>query len=198
MNDTKITRNRGRPRQFDPDQAIDDAIILFNARGFEGVSIADLCARIGIKATSLYAAYGSKLDLYHQAVEHYAEEAGRLFGAALDRADSVPAAVRAVLECAAIAYTADPRRPGCLVLNGATMTADQAAIDILRAKSRQTQALIQARLDALGAREPELLSGFIVTIMRGLSAAARDGQSRDRLLATVALVMAGAATSESA
>ena len=69
---TKISGSRGRPRSFDLDQAIDIAMKLFHARGYDAVGVAELVAALGIKPPSFYAAFGSKAGLLERALERYA------------------------------------------------------------------------------------------------------------------------------
>lgn len=64
-----------RPRQFDFDGALRVALTLFWEKGFDGVSLTDLAAAMGIVRPSLQAAYGSKEDLYCKAIELYGREA---------------------------------------------------------------------------------------------------------------------------
>ena len=69
MNETKAIR--GRPRAFDMDKALDAALDLFWRKGYEGTSIADLTKAMGINPPSLYAAFGGKETLFHQALDRY-------------------------------------------------------------------------------------------------------------------------------
>lgn len=69
-----------RPREFDPDTALDAAIGVFRERGFAGTSTADLTAEMGIGKQSLYDAFGDKAGLYRAALARYldVDEAGHL------------------------------------------------------------------------------------------------------------------------
>src|SRR5690606_32179930 len=71
MKTTKSLRPRGRPRQFDPDDAVATAQRLFHERGYDAVSVADLTAALGIRPPSFYAAFGSKAGLYERVLERY-------------------------------------------------------------------------------------------------------------------------------
>src|SRR5690348_16407227 len=68
------TRGRGRPRAFDRKAALDAAMRLFWKKGYSATSIADLTAAMGIGSPSLYAAFGSKEQLYAEALDHYRNE----------------------------------------------------------------------------------------------------------------------------
>lgn len=62
---------RGRPRQYDPDQALAKAARAFWKGGYAGTSLDDLAAATGMNRPSLYAAFGDKRDLYLKTLERY-------------------------------------------------------------------------------------------------------------------------------
>ena len=66
----------GRPREFDRDAALEAAMLLFWRKGFAMTSMNDLCAAMGIRSPSLYAAFGSKEDLYLEAFDRYGDDWG--------------------------------------------------------------------------------------------------------------------------
>src|SRR5712672_80887 len=109
---------RGRPRDFDVDEALDRALEVFWRRGYEGASLPDLTAAMGINRPSLYAAFGSKEGLFRRALDRYAEGPAAYVREALDEPTARRVAER-LLGGAAERLT-DPRNPGgCLVVQGA-------------------------------------------------------------------------------
>jgi AcrR family transcriptional regulator len=61
----------GRPREFDVGTALDAAIDVFWAKGYDGASLTDLTEALGITRPSLYAAFKDKRGLYLSAIERY-------------------------------------------------------------------------------------------------------------------------------
>jgi AcrR family transcriptional regulator len=67
----KISRPRGRPRAFDETVVLDTAVDVFWRSGYAHASIADISAATGLATSSLYNAYGSKLNLFACALDRY-------------------------------------------------------------------------------------------------------------------------------
>src|ERR1700746_3881181 len=102
-----------RHSEFDQEQALDQALELFWRQGYEGTSIADLRSAIGITAPSLYAAFGSKEELYGRVLEHYLAGLGRTLADALREEASTYAAIKRFLFESAQIF-AGPKNPrGC-------------------------------------------------------------------------------------
>src|SRR5919202_1981749 len=66
-------KQRGRPRGFDPDDALDRAMAAFWDAGFAGTSLDALGAATGLNRPSLYLAFGDKRALYRAAMRRYTE-----------------------------------------------------------------------------------------------------------------------------
>src|ERR1700738_3911287 len=64
----------GRPRAFDADTALDEAMEVFWRHGYEGATIAELTGAMRINPPSLYAAFGSKEGLLKAALDHYSQK----------------------------------------------------------------------------------------------------------------------------
>ena len=100
---------RGRPRGFDPEAALDVAMRLFWEKGYDATSISDLTEAMGIGAPSLYAAFGSKDELYQKALESYGSRYGGIVWDDFHAANTARDAVKAYLVNSTSALT------GCIL-----------------------------------------------------------------------------------
>lgn len=170
----------GRPRGFDREAALATAMELFWRHGYEGVSVADLTAAVGVAAPSLYAAFGSKAALYREALDRYAAGPGAL-DLSQDRA-SLTEEVGALLADAAASVAASGR--ACMITSGLLAChRDHDGLARELAERRQGfQAALAARL-ARWVAPPEAAAAarYLVAVMQGLSAQARDGATAEQL-----------------
>ncbi|MEU9384414.1 helix-turn-helix domain-containing protein, partial [Streptomyces sp. NPDC048279] len=109
-----------RTKAFDPDAVLQSALELFWRRGYEATSMTDLIEHLGIGRASIYAAFGSKHELYLRAVDRYIEMRDPGILQELSQPGPVLPAVRAVVRRFAAEATApEVRQAGCLVTNTA-------------------------------------------------------------------------------
>lgn len=94
----------GRPREFDRDTALKQAMLVFWRRGYEGTSMSDLVEVMGIASARIYAAFGSKEALFQEAVALYEQSDGSFADRALGETD-VRAAIETMLLEAIATYT---------------------------------------------------------------------------------------------
>ncbi|WP_102960353.1 TetR/AcrR family transcriptional regulator [Mangrovicella endophytica] len=189
MTSTKNSRPRGRPRRFDPDEAVATAKHLFQAHGYDAVSVTDVTEALGINPPSFYSAFGSKLGLYTRILDLYADTGAIPFEDILRPERPVPEGLAALLEEAARRYAADPATAGCLVVEG-TRCNDAQAREAARAYNVAAEDMIKAYIAARHPEEADRLTDFVATTMFGLSAKARSGHGADQLLATARLAAA--------
>ncbi len=183
---TDLPRPRGRPRRFDPEQAVATAQSLFHARGYDAVSVADLTAALGINPPSFYAAFGSKAGLYARALRRYSGTEGIPLAEILRPGRPVAEALATLLEEAADRYAADPDAAGCLAIEGARCN-DPEAREAARALTAAAEDTIRRFIAATHPKAASVVADYVVTVMTGLSAMARGGHGLDRLHATVRL-----------
>lgn len=183
---TQKSPGRGRPRQFNPEEAVCVAQQLFHARGYDGVSVAELTEALKIKPPSFYAAFGSKAQLYERVLDRYTQTKAIPLAQILAEDRPLAASLAQVLESAAHCYAADPEQTGCMVMEGARAEDPQARA----AACEKHVAALGIIRSAIAARYPvqaDEVTDFVCTTMAGMSATARHGWSLDRLLATARL-----------
>lgn len=188
-------RGRGRPRTFDQGVALDRAMRVFWERGFEGASLDVLLTEMQISPSSLYAVFGDKEGLFIASVDHYLSGPGGYFAPILEAEIPARETFRQLAEAVAIELTTAGRPVGCmlsLALNHSSPAAETAQL-AMKERRQGSLAVFKTRLDQavkaaeLPAETDTLeLARFYLTVFQGMSVQARDGASRESLLATAA------------
>jgi AcrR family transcriptional regulator len=187
----------GRPRAFDADVALERAMHVFWAKGYEGAALSDLTQAMRINRPSLYAAFGNKEQLFRKALDRYVNGPLAYFGQAL----AAPKA-RDVIEqifLGAAKMAGDPRIPaGCLMVQGALAAGDAAGSVRKEAAARRAAAEVALRRRLQRAKregdlpknaDPAELARYVMTVLQGMAVQGADGTGRDQLhrIAQIAL-----------
>lgn len=191
---------KGRPRSFDRDAALRQAMRVFWKKGYDGSSLADLTTAMGINSPSLYAAFGSKETLFREAVDLYGATEGVEVWGAFERPGSIREAIASFLRASARAFSEpdDPR--GCLIVLGALNVSEsnREVFNDLSERRLSSTRQLNERL-RLAVEQGDLpsttdcagLAAFIIAVQQGMSVQARDGATRETLLAVADGAMAG-------
>jgi len=180
----------GRPREFDIEQALDRAMDLFWRNGYEGTSLSDLTAALGITRPSLYAAFGNKEALFRTVLKRYEDKVVTYRPKAL-RAPTAREVARELLEGAANLF-ADKNNPaGCLGIQGALASgedADPIRRELIANRLAGERAIAQrlkrakAEGDLPADANPASLARYLSVVVYGMAVMAAGGSSRKDLL----------------
>lgn len=176
----------GRPREFDIDAAVADAIEVFRARGYHGTSVDDLTEGTGLTRGSLYKAFHDKRSLFLAALDHYTAASLQRLGDALAQPGSAREAIREALMGYARRASAARGAQGCLITSAAMemMPADEEASTLIKRMFRRMQDLFAAAIirgQAAGEiprdYDERAIARFLLNTVQGLRVLGKSGPS---------------------
>jgi len=185
----KSVRPLGRPRAFDRDCALDQALQVFWREGYEGASLSDLTKAMGINRPSLYAAFGNKQALFGRVLDRYMDGPAAYAGEALKEPTARAVAER-LLEGAADALTTPKYPRGCLYVQGALACGDEAtsmrrelAFRRIAFEAQLSRRFVRAKAegDLPADSDPADLARFVATVYQGMAVQATAGKRRAEL-----------------
>lgn len=188
---------KGRPREFDIDEALAAALRVFWRRGYEGASMAELTAEMGIGRPSLYAAFGNKEQLFKKALDLYEREKMTYISDALGKATSRQMVHRLLTGALAMQTNSnDPK--GCLgVISSIAFGQEASPIrDFVAERQKSSRRELIARLedhqrngDLPTDLEAGALERFITAVLQGLSIQASSAASVQELSSMIDVAM---------
>ncbi|ARU86869.1 TetR/AcrR family transcriptional regulator [Pseudomonas sp. M30-35] len=190
--------NRGRPRSFCPEQALENAMQVFWQRGYEATSLQDLLTATGLSKSSLYQTYPSKLAWFEAAFARYCHNRQQLLLELLEQSSSPLDYIRSRLLGVLDDDGLDGIPRGCMLVNVANeFSLNQPSIALLMKKATEggAQVLTTAlkRAQALGEldaqADTEALGFYLQCVISGLRTQVKSGLSADQIKATVTHVM---------
>ncbi len=187
--ETQAQAARGRPREFDPEEALSAALTVFWRRGYEGASMAELTEAMGITKPSLYACFGNKESLFRKALDLYERDKLCYTRTALEAPTAKGVAERLLRGSLAIQTgTTDPH--GCLGVISTVACAVQAESirDDVIARRASSDAALLARLERARDEgdfpetiDPQALATYLSAVMQGMAVQAGAGVPPERL-----------------
>jgi AcrR family transcriptional regulator len=181
--------SRGRPREFDIDEALDAAMALFWQHGYEGTSLSALSAAMKINMPSLYAAFGNKESLFKKVLDRYIQKPASYLPNALKQ----PTARRCVqtLFAGAVNLAMEQKRPtGCMLVQGALTTGptDARIREEMAQRRKMAEQAVRMRFeraivegDLPASSDAGKLARFVLTVLWGISVQAVGGATREEL-----------------
>jgi AcrR family transcriptional regulator len=187
----------GRPREFDAEVALDQAMEVFWRHGYEGATIAQLTEAMGINPPSLYACFGNKEGLLKAALDRYT----KLRNVWMDGVVAAPTArdvAERMLMGIAEKQTDPANPPGCLLVQGgiACGSGSENVPFELAARRAQNEDQLRDRFirakaegDLKPTSDPAALARYVSAVSVGMGVMASSGSDREALrqVATVAV-----------
>jgi AcrR family transcriptional regulator len=189
---------RGRPKSFDPDVVLEQAMQVFWQRGYEASSLQDLMAATGLSKSSLYQTYANKQALFEAAFCNYWEQRSRELRARLLEAPSPREFLRGWLLSVLDDVGADGNPRGCMLVNVANefSQADPAVAELLRRGVERIRQVLREglqRAQACGELSPaadvDALASYLHCVMSGLRTQVKAGVAKPAIEAVVELTM---------
>ena len=186
------------PKSFDDAAVLDRALQLFRQRGFEGTSMSDLEAHLGLGRQSLYNTFGDKRELYLKALDLYQRQTTGQMLEILEAPDAGLEAVERWLAVNTEAVTAPGRPAGCFAVNSMVERPEDPATaarctrgrECLATAVRRALTKAQAKGEIPAERDVEGLVGLVVAHVYGLAVLARAGATRQELRSATEALMA--------
>ena len=194
QNNATEGKGRGRPRAYDPQTALQQALGVFWNTGYSGASLDSIATAAGMNRPSLYAAFGDKHALYIKALEQYWEFAAASMHEALtDLELPLAEALQRFYEGQlSIYFSGDGQPRGCFAIGTATTEAveDPEIREVLSDRLSRLDADLEVRLQAAkeagelkGDADPAALAVLASSLLHSISIRARAGKSRAELTA---------------
>lgn len=188
-------RSKGRPREFDRQKALDAALRIFWAKGYEPATLPELCQAMGINPPSLYAAFGNKAQLFLEAMHYYEQTYWRKLEENFQAEPDIHKAIRDYFEQAAVILVSPDLPCGCMVVVAAVNISDseQEIIREITAMRQATRLMFLEKLRAairMGQIPPDTdapaLAGALNALLEGMSLLAKEGLFQSELKAIAA------------
>jgi len=179
----------GRPREFDAETALDQAMEVFWRHGYEGATIAQLTEAMGINPPSLYACFGNKEGLLKAALDRYT----KLRGVWMDEVVAAPTArdvAERMLMGIADKQTDPANPPGCLLVQGGIACGSGSENVPFELAARRAENEDQLRDRFIRAKaegdlkpnsDPAALARYVLAVSVGMGVMASSGADREAL-----------------
>lgn len=191
-------RHRGRPREFDIDAALDEALRVFSERGYYAASITELTEAMGLTAGSVYKAFGDKRGVFLAAFDHYRRVRQQLLNESLSKATNGYEKLRILVSFFAEASSGDIGRRGCLVVGSATELAlfdpeiagrVSSAFDFDERRIADLIRLGQADGSVPGRVNADNMARTLLSLTKGMRLIGKTGREPEQMLAVVEIAM---------
>lgn len=193
-----VSRSRGRPREFDIEEALDKAIGVFRERGYHATSIGDLAAAMELASGSIYKAFKDKRAIFIAALDRYVSLRGQQLQQRLQDAPTGREKLQITLAFYAESASDTEGRRGCLIVGSAAelATFDPEVADRIKDALMNNERSIVAQVrqgqsdgSITNTADPLAIARLMLCITQGMRVLGKAGQTREEMTAIVAVAM---------
>jgi TetR/AcrR family transcriptional repressor of nem operon len=179
-----------RPKEFNATEALEQAMEVFWAKGYEATSLQDLIGAMEISKSSFYETFGSKRDLFLSALGHYIDTMTESVVKLLDEEPSGKLAIEKLFRIIMEMETASGEVRGCFLCNCAVEISQRdsdAAVYVARGMDRIEEAFYRAVVrgqeagEISAGRDPRALARFLVSSENGLIVMAKANRGGEAM-----------------
>ncbi len=177
-----------RPIEFDRQEVLLKAMMVFNQKGYAASSIQDLLDAMGLNRGSLYAAFGDKRALYMEALNLYERLSVDGFEGFLSAGESPIRNIQAFFDMTFLGLAQEQLRAGCFFVNTIVeMTdIDQDLVDTAGSKLDRLEAALEKALERAQEtgelsrdKDPVAIARFLGTAIKGLRVTCKQNQDKE-------------------
>ncbi len=189
---------RGRPKEFDPELALEQAMHVFWAKGYEATSLSDLLDAMHLSKSSFYQTFESKHDLFQRCIDFYRRDVFSLFQNGYEEASSA----REYLHHLFLSIPEEAKKGnskyGCLIMNTASEIGqtDPVISEVIRDSLAQLEGFfcaIVARAQEEGfipaEKDSRALARYLLVNLSGLKNMVKGGMSKQHLKQSVDVLL---------
>ncbi|WP_288351026.1 TetR/AcrR family transcriptional regulator [uncultured Thalassospira sp.] len=179
-----------RPRGFDEESVLDNAMNIFWSKGFESTSVQDLVEETGLNRASMYASFGDKKALFLRVLDHYSQKISSERFANLREIEDGRKAIEKTFRDTAKTGCAEGKHKGCLIVNSGMELAphDPETAAIAHQAFRRVEDMFAAALSR-GIKHGTIskdkniraLARFLAGSIQGVQLMSRRGADRETL-----------------
>lgn len=187
-----------RPREFDENKVLDEAMNLFWHKGYEATSIQDLITAMGISRGSLYDSFGDKHALFVAVLKRYRQRSHDRFLRILNQPGSVKASIAEMFHFIVNEAIADAKRRGCLLTNSTIELSphDAEIADVVNFNQQWIQTALhdalyrgQSQGEISADTDTQALAQFLFNSLQGLRVVSKTATDRQALENIVKLTL---------
>jgi TetR/AcrR family transcriptional regulator, transcriptional repressor for nem operon len=193
-----VSPNRGRPREFDIDDALDKSVRVFRERGYHATSIANLTQAMELASGSVYKAFKDKRAIFLAAFDREGKTRREKLQRLLNTAKSGRDRIRIVLRFFAESSHGAEGKRGCLIVGTAAdlATFDAEVAQRVTTALRQSETLVvdlirqgQADGSILATIDSKVTTRLMLCVLQGMRVIGKTGRRRKEVMAVADAAM---------